>query len=126
MMCADGPGAATREQLTRAVLEVVSRAAGELASGADLPDPRAHHPRVHPKSEGPSSVQELESEIDGLRTAMLSRAVIEQAKGMIMLRHGCDEDAAFSILIRTSQQVQLKLRDVAIHVVEWGSSRGKC
>ena len=125
MMTASDVGGTRRKQLTETVLEVVDHAARELACGEDLPAPRAHQPRVHPKSEGPSSVQELQSEIDGLRTAMLNRAVIEQAKGMIMLRHSCDEEAAFSILIRTSQQVQLKLHDVATHVVEWGSTR-KC
>jgi hypothetical protein len=126
MMCVHDARGATRQELTRAVLEVVSRVAGELASGVDLPAPRVEQPRAQPKSEGPSSVQELENEIDGLRTAMLNRAVIEQAKGMIMLRHGCDEDAAFSVLIRASQQVQLKLRDVATHIVEWGSTRSMC
>ena len=70
---------------------------------------------------GRASLDELMSELDGLRTAMQTRAVIEQAKGMLMLRHRCDQDAAFFILVRASQQMQIKLRDVAQHVVEWGS-----
>lgn len=68
-----------------------------------------------------SRLDQLESELTGLRTAMLSRAVIEQAKGMIMLRDKCGADDAFATLVRVSQSAHLKLRDVAERVVEWGS-----
>lgn len=53
-----------------------------------------------------------------LREAMASRAVIEQAKGMLMLLRRCDEETAFAHLIRASQHSQRKLRDVARELVE--------
>lgn len=63
----------------------------------------------------------LEGELTGLQTAMRTRAVIEQAKGMVMLRDHCGEQQAFQTLVRASQNTHLKLRDVAQRVVEWGS-----
>lgn len=54
---------------------------------------------------------------DQLREALRTRAVIEQAKGILMVRARCDEDAAFDLLRRTSQHQNRKLRDVAVSVV---------
>ena len=54
----------------------------------------------------------------GLRQAMDSRAVIEQAKGKIMAASGCSPDEAFDLLVRASQRENTKLRDVARRVVE--------
>jgi AmiR/NasT family two-component response regulator len=48
-----------------------------------------------------------------LRNAMETRAVIEQAKGMLMLIHRVNEDAAMQRLIVESQHTNVKLRDVA-------------
>jgi hypothetical protein len=48
-----------------------------------------------------------------LRQAMMSRAGIEQAKGMIMLNHRCTPDEAFEHLSQTSARTHRKLRDVA-------------
>jgi ANTAR domain len=39
-----------------------------------------------------------------LHTAMMSRACIEQAKGILMGRHKIKEDEAFTILTHASQQ----------------------
>jgi GAF domain-containing protein len=52
-----------------------------------------------------------------LQTAMASRAVIEQAKGIIMGRRRCTADEAFAILTRISQDSNRKLRDVAATLV---------
>ena len=52
-----------------------------------------------------------------LSEAMQSRAVIEQAKGIIMATNRCDADAAFKTLVRLSQTSNRKLRDVAQEVV---------
>jgi hypothetical protein len=54
--------------------------------------------------------------------AMRSRAVIEQAKGMIMAEHKIDADAAFDHLARLSQQANVKLREVARKIVEAGAT----
>ncbi|MFL6241186.1 MAG: GAF and ANTAR domain-containing protein [Actinomycetes bacterium] len=54
---------------------------------------------------------------DQMREAMASRAVIEQAKGVLMARQGCDADTAFFLLVRMSQASHRKLRDVAADLV---------
>jgi len=49
--------------------------------------------------------------------AMRSRAVIEQAKGIIMADDQIDADAAFQRLVQISQHSNVKLRDVAHRIV---------
>jgi GAF domain-containing protein len=56
-------------------------------------------------------------ETEHLRQAMDSRAVIEQAKGIIIAREGCTPDDAFALLARMSQHTHVKLRDVAARIV---------
>ena len=56
--------------------------------------------------------------IRNLDEAMRSRAVIEQAKGILMARSNLDPDEAFDILRRVSQRENRKLRDVATELVE--------
>jgi transcriptional regulator with GAF, ATPase, and Fis domain len=55
---------------------------------------------------------------DQMRAAMQSRSVIEQAKGILMGRHGCSADDAFKKLTRTSQHSHRKLRDIAQSIVD--------
>lgn len=50
--------------------------------------------------------------------AMRSRAVIEQAKGILMADHRIDADQAFERLSRLSQHSNMKLRDVAQRLVQ--------
>jgi GAF domain-containing protein len=52
-----------------------------------------------------------------LRTAMDSRAVIEQAKGIVMAGRRCTADEAFAFLTAVSQESNRKLRDVAAALV---------
>jgi GAF domain-containing protein len=52
-----------------------------------------------------------------LAKAMQSRAVIEQAKGIIMNERRCTADEAFTLLTRVSQQANIKLRDIAAEMV---------
>ena len=54
---------------------------------------------------------------EGLREAVVSRDVIGQAKGIIMLRDGIDADQAFAELQRISQIRNVKLRDIAGEIV---------
>jgi transcriptional regulator with GAF, ATPase, and Fis domain len=53
----------------------------------------------------------------GLERAMVSRAVIEQAKGILIARSGCDPTEAFSELVRRSQRTNVKLARVAADLV---------
>jgi GAF domain-containing protein len=52
-----------------------------------------------------------------MRKAMEHRAVIEQAKGIIMGERRCSPDEAFAILSKISQDSNRKLRDVAAALV---------
>ena len=54
--------------------------------------------------------------------AMSSRAIIEQAKGILMAQQGVDSEAAFAMLSRASQTANRKLRDIAQAIVD-GASR---
>jgi GAF domain-containing protein len=54
---------------------------------------------------------------EGMRQAMASRAVIEQAKVIVMARLGCSADEAFGHLSKASQHANRKLRDVAAEMV---------
>ena len=53
-----------------------------------------------------------------LQTAMASRAVIEQAKGILMGQRGCSAEQAFDILVKLSQETNRKLREVAQALVD--------
>jgi GAF domain-containing protein len=55
---------------------------------------------------------------DNLRTALTSRAVIDQAKGILMGQQRIDADTAFDILRRASQRENVKLREVAQRLVD--------
>ena len=58
-----------------------------------------------------------------LGEAMKSRAVIEQAKGMLMGAQGCDEEQAFALLVQASQRENVKLRDIARRIVANATQR---
>lgn len=49
---------------------------------------------------------------------MSSRAVIDQAIGIVMAQNRCDADAAFDVLRRASQNRNIKLRQVATDLVK--------
>jgi hypothetical protein len=53
-----------------------------------------------------------------LREALVSRAVIEQAKGAIMARRRVSAVSAFELLRRSSTRRNVKLRDVAEEVID--------
>ncbi|GAA3593156.1 GAF and ANTAR domain-containing protein [Kineosporia mesophila] len=53
-----------------------------------------------------------------MQTAMASRAVIEQAKGVIMAQNRCGPDRAFEILRKASMGRNVKLRDLAQDIVK--------
>jgi ANTAR domain len=55
-----------------------------------------------------------------LQTALESRAVIDQAKGVLMERYRLTADQAFQLLARTSMSANRKVRDIAEHLVRTG------
>jgi GAF domain-containing protein len=53
-----------------------------------------------------------------LRDALATRAVIDQALGILMGQNRCDHDTAFAILRTSSQHQNRKLHDIATDIVE--------
>jgi len=66
--------------------------------------------------------QALKTELHGaaadLQKAMTSRAVIDQAKGIVMAERGCGADEAFAHLGRIASQRKMKVREVAADLVD--------
>lgn len=60
---------------------------------------------------------------DQMREAITSRAVIEQAKGVLVAQRKCTPDAAFELLVAASQRNNTKLREVAERLVA-GAQKG--
>jgi len=52
-----------------------------------------------------------------MRRAMETRAVIEQAKGILVAQQHCTPEQAFELLTRLSQATHRKLRDCAADLV---------
>ncbi|MGY1591992.1 ANTAR domain-containing protein [Geodermatophilus sp. SYSU D00708] len=59
----------------------------------------------------------LADQARNMRLAMESRAVIEQAKGVLMAQRRVDADGAFEILREASQRYNRKLREIAAGIV---------
>ncbi|WP_091934513.1 GAF and ANTAR domain-containing protein [Blastococcus sp. DSM 46786] len=60
---------------------------------------------------------QLADQARNMRIAMESRAVIEQAKGVLMAERHVDAEQAFEILRQASQRYNRKLRDIAAGIV---------
>ncbi len=70
-----------------------------------------------------SRLVDQEQHVEQMRTALGSRSVIDQALGIIMSQNKCDSDEAFVILRRASHNRNLKLRAVAVEIVERASGK---
>jgi GAF domain-containing protein len=62
--------------------------------------------------------QSTREQAEQLDTAMSTRAVIEQAKGILMSQRHCDAEEAFALLAAASQRSNRKLRDIAKAIVD--------
>jgi hypothetical protein len=82
------------------------------------PEPRQAAARPGDAGTQDDRVHALETEVAQLRTAMSSRAAIEQAKGILMLLTSCSEQVAFDLLAHISSNSHRKVRDVAVAIVE--------
>ncbi|WP_222194025.1 GAF and ANTAR domain-containing protein [Modestobacter italicus] len=63
-------------------------------------------------------------DVENMRRAMASRAVIEQAKGILMERYKVTPEQAFTLLTHASQRSNVKLRDIAEELTATGVLRG--
>jgi len=59
-----------------------------------------------------------------LRAAIASRDLIGQAKGILMERFGMDGESSFNVLVRVSQDLNVKLSAIARHLTETGELPG--
>lgn len=87
----------------------------DQAGSGPVPDPGADP--AEPQEALAAVVARLRDELAGMRRAMRNRAVIEQAKGMLVERLGVSTDEAFDHLVRLSQRTNIKLAEVAAALV---------
>ncbi|MEU6079412.1 ANTAR domain-containing protein [Streptomyces sp. NPDC047108] len=64
-------------------------------------------------------VTDLQEEVDHLRQALVSHAVIDQAIGVLIAKTGLRSDEGWEVLKEVSQHTNIKLREIACHVVRW-------
>jgi hypothetical protein len=83
---------------------------------ADVTDDR-------PAGDPSDRVAALQLEVNQMRTAMASRAVIEQAKGILMVLTTCGDQVAFDLLAHISSHTHRKVRDVASAITESAAGR---
>lgn len=84
------------------------------------PDP--HQDAVHPPADEPGPPtddedQGLRAEVTQLRRAMQTRPTIDLARGILMASFGLSPEAAWSVLVRTSQNTNTKLHHLARDLV---------
>jgi hypothetical protein len=71
--------------------------------------------------DGDADRARLVAEVEGLRRALATRAIIEQAKGMIMERLTCTSEEAFNLIVLQSQHSSRRLHDIASEYVRSGA-----
>ncbi|WP_370258189.1 ANTAR domain-containing protein [Streptomyces sp. V4I8] len=64
-----------------------------------------------------ADVVELRARNEQLGRALVSHAVIDQARGMVMALAPCSGERAWDLLVGVSQRCNIKLRDVAAALV---------
>ena len=76
-----------------------------------------HEALVRAFTDGIAHFNELAEEVVHLKEALVSRATIDQAKGILMGKHRCSADQAFDILRQLSNDTNVRLADVAAALV---------
>lgn len=61
----------------------------------------------------------LQEEVEQLKQAVVSHAIVDQAMGVVIACSGLRPAAAWDVLKEVSQHTNTKLREVAEHTVEW-------
>ncbi|MFD5156890.1 ANTAR domain-containing protein [Streptomyces hawaiiensis] len=90
---------------------------------ADTSRPESAAPPASPDPDPQDKIgQDLRAEVAQLRRAMQTRPTIDLARGILMASFGLSPEAAWSVLVRTSQNTNTKLHDLAHDLV--GSVHG--
>jgi GAF domain-containing protein len=100
-------GSRTRASLTDPELDVLRLATDLVAAAA------AHHRDHAALDRVRGEVTAMADTIEQLRTALDSRDEIARVKGMLMMRLGITDDAAWQLMVRLSQTTNRRVRDVA-------------
>jgi phage terminase small subunit len=121
----DGKSPLTRLAEIQARIEQLREETNSLTGRArtTVETVRSSHDRAVARARVEAMQRDLDAaveQIEGLRTAMQTRGVIEQAKGMIMAAIKVDEEAAFQVLVARSQKSHKKLVEIARDVVDAG------
>lgn len=77
----------------------------------------AHVP--HEPGDEVDRIVELEQEVDQLKDAVASHAVVDQAIGMIVALRRVAPDQGWAVLQHVSQHTNIKLRNVAEFILIW-------
>lgn len=74
----------------------------------------------HEPPDGTDRIIELEEEVEQLKEAMVSHAVVDQAIGMIVALGRVAPEQGWVVLKDVSQHTNIKLRHVAELILSWG------
>jgi hypothetical protein len=96
--------------------EALARHRGEAQANDDVADSLIIAAR---------DLEAMAEEIDQLREALTSRATIDQAKGILMGRHGIDADEAFGRLVKMSNDTNVRVAEVAAALVYTAAGGGR-
>jgi GAF domain-containing protein len=111
------------------LIDEEEQASGALNLYAREPDAFDENSRSAAQAFGPYAAvatgnmyayQNARNMADNLQTALESRAVIDQAKGILIERHKLTPDQAFQLLAQVSMNANRKVRDVADYLVHTG------
>lgn len=91
----------------------------ELFADSGRPESSPAAPDTDPPEK---SGQDLRAEVAQLRRAMQTRPTIDLARGILMASFGLSPEAAWSVLVKTSQNTNIKLHNLAQDLV--GSMHG--
>ena len=73
-----------------------------------------------PTDGGSERIFELQEEIQQLKEAVVSHAVVDQAIGMVVVLGRISPDQGWAVLKEVSQHTNIKLRNVAELILIWG------
>ena len=68
----------------------------------------------------PDRIAELQAEVDQLKEAVTSHAVVDQAIGMVVALGRVTPDQGWEVLKEVSQHTNIKLRTIADLILVWG------
>ncbi|MBD0843864.1 MULTISPECIES: ANTAR domain-containing protein [unclassified Streptomyces] len=74
----------------------------------------------HEPADETDRISELQEEVQQLKEAVTSHAVVDQAIGMVVAMGRVTPDAGWAVLKEVSQHTNIKLRNVADLILIWG------